>query len=608
MKIRTKLALLLTLGVLVPLGLSLHFVARRVKQTMTRMLEQELAAEVSQTAGRINDRLIWAAEGLGLVVQSVPFESFTQDELRQSLALPYRQLSDTTLVALLDDSGKALTASYRPDATEAALLKRATVSDADLEEFAKNVPLELALTAHVAFGPPYRSDMGEPRMVAASSFAVFGSERRWVLAVELSLRALCDDAIGSKVGADGRVRRLLDNKGNSICDPSSLPWRATDDARDTLALAPRAIAKKNVAGRAVLSTSDEVALTGWRLEVRQAEDVVMAPVSRLTTWTLIWAGVALALALLGGLLLARGLTVPISELEQASKEVAGGAYDRVLPVRSEDEVGSLARTFNRMTAEIRAWNAELTKRVEQRTHELKEAQAQILQSQKLAAVGELGAGVAHEINNPLTGVLGLSQLLRAEAAPGTELAETLDDIIANARRVAEVVDALLRFSQTQVSPDMGAVEPGRVLEEIVSMYAGRIAEKGVAIGWDFEEACSVNAVEGDLRIALTHLVDNAVRAMPQGGHLGLGVAHVEGGAVRVSISDDGAGMPEEVRLRAADPFFSTRPPGSGSKGLGLWIVHRVVEDHGGKIVLESVVGHGTTATLYFPGKVRLSKA
>jgi signal transduction histidine kinase len=358
----------------------------------------------------------------------------------------------------------------------------------------------------------------------------------------------------------------------------------------------------------VLRTADRVPITGWRLVVEQTEAAVMAPVTRSTRWILMWAGIVLVLAIAGGVLLSQGLTGPLAELEQASREIAAGAYDRVLAVRSNDEVGGLARSFNRMTAEIRAWNAELKSRVEARTRELKEAQQQVLQSQKLAAVGELGAGVAHEINNPLTGVIGLAQLARADAAPGSELAATLDEILANARRVAEVVDALLRFTQSQVSPDMTPVDPRRILDQVVTMYANRLEERGIRVEWRVEPGCVLPAVESDLRVALGHLVDNAVRAMPGGGRLGLAVSRVEGGAVRLDVADDGVGMTEEVRLRAADPFFSTEPPGSGCRGLGLWIASNVAEEHGGRIVLESVEGRGTTATLYLPGKVALSKA
>jgi two-component system NtrC family sensor kinase len=607
MKIRTKLLLLLTLGVAVPLLMSHHFIAQKTKATMVQFVEKDLTAEATQIAGRINDRLVWAAEALRLVVQSVPFESFAPAEAHQALALPYRQLSDATLVALLDESGRAITEPYRPEAAEAALLGRASVSEQDVAAFSQSVPFELSLTAQVAFGPAYRSDAGEPRMVAASSFPVAGGARRWVLAVELSLIKLCE-AVAEVGDARGRTRLLVDGRGFSVCGPREEEWRPVDDAAAILGIEPKSVAKRSGAGGTTLRTVDEVAVTGWRLLVEQTEEAVMAPVTRSTRWILMWAGVVLLIAIVGGVILSRGVAGPIAELEQASKEIAAGAYDRVIPVRSDDEVGSLAKSFNRMTAEIRAWNTELKNRVEARTRELKEAQVQVLQSQKLAAVGELGAGVAHEINNPLTGVLGLAQLARAEAAPGSELAATLDEIVVNARRVAEVVDALLRFTQTQVSPDMSAVEPRRILEQVVSMFANRLVERRIRVEWRIEPDCVLHAVEGDLRVALGHLVDNAVRAMPAGGRLGLEVARVEGGAVRIGVADDGVGMTEEVRLRAADPFFSTEPPGSGCRGLGLWIASSVAEDHGGKIVLESAVGRGTTATLYLPGKVRLSKA
>jgi len=606
MKIRTKLLLLLTLGVAVPLLMSHHFIAKQTREVMVRLVEKDLSAEATQIAGSANDRLVWVAEELRLFVQSVPFESLAPAEVHQALALPYRQLSDATFVAMIDESGRAITAPYRPGTEEAELLKRAPISDQDVEVFSQRIPLELSLTAQIAFGPVYRSDEGEPRMVAAASFPVSESRKRWVLAVELSLVGVCEAMAGAG-GTPGRTRLLVDGRGFSICSPRADEWRPLDDAAAILGIEPRSVAKRDGAGGMVLRTADEVAVTGWRLVVEQTEEAVMAPVATTTRWILMWAGVVLLIAIAGGVLLSRGLTEPLADLERASKEIAAGAYERVLPVRSDDEVGNLAKSFNRMTAEIRAWNTELQSRVAARTRELKEAQIQVLQSQKLAAVGELGAGVAHEINNPLTGVLGLAQLARAEAAPGSELAAALDEIIANARRVAEVVEALLRFSQTQVSPDFSPVQPRRILEQVVSIYANRLVERGIRVEWRTEPDCVLQAAEGDLRVALGHLVDNAVRAMPAGGRLGLEVAHIEGGAVRIAVSDDGVGMAEEVRLRAADPFFTTEPPGSGCRGLGLWIASSVAEDHGGRIVLESAVGRGTTATLYFPGKVRLSK-
>jgi signal transduction histidine kinase len=609
MKIRTKLFLLLVLGALVPLLMSHHFIAQRTSAAMARIAEGELKSEAAQVAGRLGDRLEWAADALRLVVRSVPFASFEPAEAHRALALPYRQLSDATLVALLDENGKAVAEPYRPADAEAAALGRAPISSLDVEAFSRSVPFAAALTAQVAFGPVYLSDEGEPRMVAAASFPVAGGSKSWVLAVELSLTGLCDAVrtVGhGRVG--GRTRLVLDARGYSVCGAGGGPWRPLDDAAALLGISPGALAKREGPAGTALRSADDVAVTGWRIVVEQDEDVAMASVRGVTRWILLWAGIVVVIVVVGGALLSRGLIGPLAELEQASKEVAAGAYDRVIPVRSDDEFGGLARSFNRMTAEVRAWNTELKGRVEARTRELKEAQLQVLQAQKLAAVGELGAGVAHEINNPLTGVLGLAQLARAEVPPDSELAATLDQIAANARRVAEVVDALLRFTQSRVSPEFAPVEPRKLLEQVLAIYGTRLAERGIRVEWRVDPGCVVDAVEGDLGVALRHLVDNAVRAMPGGGRLGLAVSHVEGGAVRIDVSDEGVGMTEEVRLRAMDPFFSTEPPGSGSRGLGLWIASNVAEDHGGRIVLESAAGRGTTATLYLPGKVRLSKS
>jgi signal transduction histidine kinase len=305
--------------------------------------------------------------------------------------------------------------------------------------------------------------------------------------------------------------------------------------------------------------------------------------------------------------LARGLTRPISELEEASARIAGGDYDRVLEVQSKDEVGRLAEAFNHMTAEVRAWNTELTERVEERTKALREAQEQIMQTQKMAAVGELGAGVAHEINNPLTGVIGTAQLMQLDAEPGSEFAESLNTIISNSRRVADVVDALLKFSQSQVSPDLKPLDLGDAFDQAINMFAGRFEERGIEVARQVQKGCMVNAIDSDVQLAFHHLIDNALKAMAEGGTLTIDLAKVEGGAIRVEIGDTGPGMSEEVRERVFDPFYTTAPPGSGAKGLGLTLVQRVVAEHQGRIVLDSAEGEGTRVTLYFPGAAKLSK-
>ena len=334
----------------------------------------------------------------------------------------------------------------------------------------------------------------------------------------------------------------------------------------------------------------------------------MEPVRRSVNWTAVWVAIALAICLVGGAILSREISDPIVALEQAATSVAAGEYDRNLAYKSKDELGKLAGAFNHMTAEIRAWNAELTERVEERTRELKEAREQILQTQKLAAVGELGSGVAHEINNPLTGVIGMAQLLKESAEPGSDMAEGLDGIVTDARRVAEVVDMLLKLSQSQVAPEMQVIDVPEVIESVLGVFAGRIEEQNVAVETRLEQKCQVMARENDLRLIINNLLDNAVGAVSEGSKIEIEAVVVEGGAVRITVADDGPGMDEEVRLRAFDPFFTTRAPGSGSKGLGLSLVHQLVTEHEGRVVIDSSPGFGTRVNLYLTGASELSRA
>jgi signal transduction histidine kinase len=295
-------------------------------------------------------------------------------------------------------------------------------------------------------------------------------------------------------------------------------------------------------------------------------------------------------------------------LQRGVTAITGGDYTKAIKIRSMDEVGSLAKAFNHMTSEIRQWNLELTERVEERTRDLKEAREQVLRTQKLAAVGELGSGVAHEINNPLTSAIGTAQLLMDEVDPESVTADGLNDIIDSCNRVAAVVDALLRFSQTQAEPGMEPVDIGAMVYDLFFMNTVRLEERQILAESDIGEDCRVIGYEPDLRLALSHLFDNAVQSMEDGGNLKIGVQSIEGGAVAITVSDSGEGMTEEVRLRAFDPFYSSRPTAEGSQGLGLSLVYRVVSDHNGRVVIDSTPDKGTTVSIYLPGSTQLSRS
>ncbi len=610
MRIRTKILLLFTIGAVVPLLTSHFFATRMVTASIRERISQNLSHTVELAADRVGDHVERSIKELSLVVDAVPFESFPAEDLPRALEIPYRQLPGATIIALLDETGKAVAPPYHKSANEAALLGRKEVKPADLAAFANNVPLKLALSAEVALGPVYLSSGGAPRMVMAKAYQLSDGQTSWVLAVEISLAEVCA-LVAAHGRKDTRHARIVDIQGRVVCGSNT--ERRTDlgqffraDFLEQMTEA-RAATYENEAGELVLGVVDDVEITGWRFLLEQPENLAMEPVKKTFYWTALWVVVALGIALGGGVILSQELTKPIADLEDAAARIAGGDYEQTLDIRSRDEVGRLAKAFNHMTAEVRAWNTELTERVEERTRALREAREQIIQTQKLAAVGELGSGVAHEINNPLAGVIGMAQLIQSEAAPDSEIAKGLDTIISDARRVAEVVDVLLRFSQTQLAPEMQTVDTAQIVESALGMFSSRLDERGIAVKTTLDKNCKVFAREADLRLALNHVIDNALRVMPEGGRLQVEVGHVDGGAVQIAFIDSGPGMSEDVRTRAFDPFFTTSLPGSGSRGLGLSLVHQVVTEHDGRVVLDSKTGQGTRVNIYLPGAARLSR-
>ncbi|MCP4605471.1 MAG: HAMP domain-containing histidine kinase [Proteobacteria bacterium] len=611
MKIRTKILLLFTLGAIVPLLTSHFFATRMVAASIRERIAENLSHSAEMAAGRIEDRIMRSIDELSMVVDMIKFENFpTDDLLYLALEIPYRQLPDITVVALLKESGQAKVPPFYKSAEEAAHFKREAVRKEDLIAFAQNVPLKLAVTAEMALGPVYLSSAGTPRMVMAREYPLADKESSWVLAVEKSLSETCE-LVAAYSRKGGQRARLIDIQGRVICGHTS-------ESSTGLELHPQAdrirkMFESNVStyvdsdGESVLGVVHQVEVAGWQLLFEQPESLAMEPVQRSLYWTAVWVLVSLGIALGGGAILSKELTRPIVQLEEAAVRIADGDYKLSLDLRSKDEMGRLASAFNRMTAEIRAWNAELTARVEERTRALREAREQIVQTQKLAAVGELGSGVAHEVNNPLAGVIGMAQLLHEEVEPGSELADGLKDIIAGARRVADVVDVLLRFSQSRVSPEMQVMDAGRLVNVAIDMFSSRLKEFGISVETRMGKECRIFACEADLRLAMNHVIDNALRAMPGGGRLEVDVDRVEGGAVQITVSDDGPGMTEEIRTRAFDPFFTTNAPVASSKGLGLPLVHQIVSEHDGRVVLNSTIGEGTRVKIYLPGAARLSR-
>jgi two-component system, NtrC family, sensor kinase len=318
-------------------------------------------------------------------------------------------------------------------------------------------------------------------------------------------------------------------------------------------------------------------------------------------------------AALGLLVLAAGVafvarrivTRPVAELMDATRRIAEGDLEHriALGPAEDDEIGLLARSFNGMTdslararAEIRELMQGLETKVEQRTSALRDAQAQLGQSEKLASLGRMAASIAHEINNPLAGILTFAKLIirtledDGEAVDREVLLRHLALVEREAGRCTAIVRNLLEFAR-QRPLALAPTDVNAAVEEALSLVAHQLSLKGVALAKRLEPLPPVPADFGQLRQAFVNVALNAGDAMAGGGRLTVASRALAGGGVEVCFEDTGVGIPEEHLARIFDPFFSTKEKGTG---LGLSVVYGIVQRHGGDLDVRSRVGEGTT--------------
>ncbi len=243
-------------------------------------------------------------------------------------------------------------------------------------------------------------------------------------------------------------------------------------------------------------------------------------------------------------------------------------------------------------------NARLYGDLQQQMDWLKQAQAQLVQSARMAAVGELAAGIAHELNNPLTSILGFSELLLEDSAPGSPHKKDAQKIAAHAQRARSIIRNLLDFAR-QTRPEKQPADVNVLLQQAHDLVREHLKVSGIAVEESYSPDLDPLWVDqGQLRQVFLNLIHNAVQAMPDGGTLRLRTARV-GEEVILSISDSGAGIPPEIQAHLFEPFFSTRPDATG---LGLSTCLGIVQEHGGRITVDSQASRGSTFTIWLPAE------
>jgi two-component system NtrC family sensor kinase len=361
------------------------------------------------------------------------------------------------------------------------------------------------------------------------------------------------------------------------------------------------------AGQQVLGVLDT------NLSLAKADAQLAVSSARMLSYT---AGAILIVAVLSWLFVWRVVGEPIKALKKGTKHLSQGELGYQIEVQSQDEVGDLAHSFNDMSLQLRAANEEIVNwaktledRVEQKTKELNRAHDHVLHVEKMASLGKMAAVVAHEINNPLSGILTYAKLLRKWVGSGQtehekreEAMQCLELIAAESRRCGDLIKNLLTLSRT-APMNVQSTDLHAVIDRCLLLVRHQLELGGVEVQLNFaKDLPRVPCDPAQIEQVLLTLIMNAKDAMPRGGNLWIETrVSADETEIEILVRDDGAGIAPGVLPHIFEPFLTTKESGRGV-GLGLAISRGIVERHNGRIEVASELGRGTTFSITLPNQ------
>jgi two-component system, NtrC family, sensor kinase len=312
------------------------------------------------------------------------------------------------------------------------------------------------------------------------------------------------------------------------------------------------------------------------------------------------------LTFLLSLFLTRFVNRPIDRLLSATKKASQGNLDQTVSIGSHDELGELSDSFNNMISELKRsrdaieeWTQTLEQRVHQRTQELQQVHDQLVRAGKMAALGELAAGVAHEINNPLTGILTFSSLMLKKVDDNHPWKKDLETIVQQTTRCRNIVKGLLDFAR-QRKPDKKEWDIHTLIERTLTLVEKQAPFQNIRIVKDFKAEIPMLFIDGDqVQQVFMNILLNAADAIAGNGGTLTIKTDLKDGIAEVSFSDTGCGIAKDHLSKLFDPFFTTKQTGKGT-GLGLAISYGIIQSHGGDISVESEIGKGSTFRIKLP--------
>jgi two-component system NtrC family sensor kinase len=552
--LRARVMAVIAVATVAPTILVGALAVRRARRDVQREVVRGNLALVRALGAGLDGTLQDARETLRLAGSSW---ADSQNDSERLVRRVKRELPVVRRAAVLDPDGRLVAG----DALDVHALERANTYGGWVSDVYREAGTPLALLVVQA-----RGRTGE----------LFG-----FFAAELDLRFVREALGEARLGPGARLW---------VVDASGVPvgWSAPEAApprvatQEALAAAEEGDVEQDgvLAVYRNLASYQTVRGVSWAIVLEQPTSEAYALAAATTRDTALAGAAVLAVALLLGWILATRLTRPLTQLAARAAAIGEGSPPQKLPVDAPGEIGLLAQKVE-----------EMARRVEERQR----LEAALARGEKLATVGALAAGVAHEINNPLTTILGYAVLLLEDKPAGRER-DALELVAEEARRVQGIVRTLLDHARLDAGePVREPVDVNAVIERTAALVAPAAKARGVRVVTELAVAAGLPRPPGDprrLEQVLVNLAQNATQAMEKGGVLTIR-SRPDGARVAIEVCDTGPGIPAEQLGSIFEPFFTTKGPGVGT-GLGLAIARQIVQDHGGSIAVESEVGRGST--------------
>ena len=579
-----KISFPIRLKVLVALLVILMMVIGVITATMANLFQQDKTAYVRDFSAAVTSNMqaeiqtiLEGQVSAAQVLEEVLFADYIDRNARQQLAKPiFAAYPDLLALVTKTAGGKPVSLSNH------AALRDAEIEPAQVLELADLVDLHEENTVQVRSG---LGDSGTVSLTLAHRLSNGGEDR----------------AVVALVSAAGFEQVL--QRGNPfesvLLDADRQAVVAIGDAEDMMYWGRLALENYQGVGKSGVFeyTANGLDYIAGASKTSIGDLIVVTRISASAAYltarnlldNLVFVGLVIVfIAAIFGVVVSRRITRPLERLSRAVREIGKGDFNVNVDIQSRDEIGELSTSFNDMAVELK-----------EREESLQGAQEALIQSEKMAAVGTLSAGLAHEVKNPLAAVLGYAQLSKSKLDQPEALLKHLDTIESETRRCNEIIGNLMQFSR-QEKGEYSQILINDVVQKSMAIVDHQLSLNNVTIKSDLAENLpNITGNANQLQQVLMNLMINAQHAIGDGGGTVEVATLRKGRSVFLTVSDTGPGVPEEVAAKIFEPFFTTKPAGEGT-GLGLSVTYGIIQDHGGDILVTRADSGGAKFVIKLP--------